>query len=98
MDFCNNDINKNKIDNKLQDLNIVLSKYFNNYYILIIKLYKDVEHKTNIITVDNVTILFKSYKSQSDGAEFKDDNDRIELQNPINGIYNFNLLNIESFK
>lgn len=97
MDFCNN-INKNKIDNEILDLNLFLSKYFSNFYILIIKLYKDFDYKTDIISDGNITILFQSYASSTNGIYFENKNDTIELHNSINNIYKFNLLKIESFK
>ena len=45
------------------ELNTFLSKYFTNYYILIINIYRDIEYKTNIIKLDNIFVLDQSYLS-----------------------------------
>lgn len=97
MEFCDN-IKSYEIDDKILDLNNFISKYFSKYYVLIIKLYKDFYHKKDVIREGNVIIIYKSYTSSTDGSFFKDDNDRIELQDSIDSLFTFDLLTIESFK
>lgn len=84
------------------ELNTFLSKYFTNYYILIINIYRDIEYKTNIIKLDNIFVLDQSYLSGVTGLRFgtiqKDnESDNSELHKSICSLFNFDLLNIEQF-
>ena len=93
INFCSKKISK--IDDETMELNTLLSKYFTNYYILIINFYHDIELKTNIVKLDNIFVLDQSYLNEvkTFGTIVKDnESDNSELHKSICSLFNFDLL------
>jgi hypothetical protein len=85
-------MNNNEIQKSIE-FNKILTNYTSNYKLLVIHHEVKTSRKYRFEIKDNIHILYLYTLSESDGKEFKNEDDNLFLDNIINSNYTFNQYN-----